>query len=90
MVVLEGGWRFLMGEVPLQGSACPYSQDSPVHLLAALCVARAYRGTSLIRNNPSLGPYIRLVPRALWWCWGGGGSYERGSPVKLTLEEDLF
>ena len=26
-----------------------------------------YRGTSLIRNNPSLGPYSRLMPRALWW-----------------------
>ena len=28
-----------------------------------------YRGTSLIRNNPSLG---RLMPRALWWSYGGG------------------
>ena len=37
-----------------------------------------YRGTSLIRNNPLLGPYSRLMPRALWW---GGGSYERGTPV---------
>ena len=27
----------------------------------------AYRGTSLIRNNPSLGPYSGLMPRALWW-----------------------
>ena len=26
-----------------------------------------YRGTSLIRHNPSLGPYRRLMPRALWW-----------------------
>ena len=26
-----------------------------------------YRGTSLIRNNPTLGLYSRPVPRALLW-----------------------
>ena len=26
-----------------------------------------YRGTSLMRNSPPLGPYIRTKPRALWW-----------------------
>ena len=26
----------------------------------------AYRGTSLIRNTPFLGPYSRSVPRVLW------------------------
>ena len=26
-----------------------------------------YRVTSLIRNSAPLGPYIRNVPRALWW-----------------------
>ena len=26
-----------------------------------------YRGTSLIRNCPPLGPYSRTMPRALWW-----------------------
>jgi hypothetical protein len=25
-----------------------------------------YRGTSLIRNSPPLGPYNRTMPRALW------------------------
>ena len=30
-----------------------------------------YRGTSLIRNNPSLESYLRLMPRALWWSSGG-------------------
>ena len=33
---------------------------------------RSYRGTSLIINNPSLGPYSRLMPRALWWSLEGG------------------
>ena len=31
----------------------------------------AYRGTSLIRNSPPLGPYSRYMPRALWWSQGG-------------------
>ena len=31
-----------------------------------------YRGPSLIRNSAPLGPYIRPMPRALWWPWGGG------------------
>ena len=26
-----------------------------------------YRGTSLIRNIPILGPYSRTSPRVLWW-----------------------
>ena len=26
-----------------------------------------YRGTSLIRNTPLLGPYSRAIPRVLWW-----------------------
>jgi hypothetical protein len=28
---------------------------------------QAHRGTSFVRNNPSLGPYSRLMPRALCW-----------------------
>ena len=30
-------------------------------------LGRGYRGTSLIRNNPPLGPYSRPMPGALWW-----------------------
>ena len=30
------------------------------------------RGTSLIRSRVSLGPYIRTMPRALWWSLEGG------------------
>ena len=26
-----------------------------------------YRGTSLIRNTPLIGPYRRTIPRVLWW-----------------------
>ena len=32
-----------------------------------------FRCISLIRNNPCLGPYSRLMPRALWWSEGGRG-----------------
>ena len=34
-----------------------------------------YRGTSLTRNSVPLGPYIRTMPRALWWSWEGGGYF---------------
>ena len=37
-----------------------------------------YRGTSLIRNTPFLGPYSRTIPRVLR---GRAVSYERGTPV---------
>ena len=33
---------------------------------AYLCPRQVYRGTSLIRNRPPLGPYSRALPRALW------------------------
>ena len=36
------------------------------HDLARLEPFMDYRGTSLIRNSPFLGPYSRLMPRALW------------------------
>ena len=34
---------------------------------SAVSAALAYRDTSLIRNHPSLGPYRRLMSRALLW-----------------------
>jgi len=33
---------------------------------------KPYRGTSLIRNTPLLGPYSRTIPKVIWWSWGGG------------------
>ena len=29
--------------------------------------ATVYRGTSLIRNTPPLGPYSRIITRVIWW-----------------------
>jgi hypothetical protein len=43
---------------------------SPEASLAA--GSSTYRGTSLIRNSADLGPYSRVMPRALWWSQGGG------------------
>ena len=43
------------------------SRRCPEHVLGCSLLARKqYRGTSLIRNQASLGPYSRTVPRALW------------------------
>ena len=60
-----------MGEVPLLSRKLTLSlldghqveQHAPRNLFD---VAR-YRASSLIRNNRTLGPYSRLMPRALWW-----------------------
>ena len=30
-------------------------------------VRQAYKGTSLMRKRPTLGPYIRPMARAVWW-----------------------
>ena len=31
-----------------------------------------YRGTSVIRNTPLLGPYRRTIPSVILWSKGGG------------------
>jgi len=36
-----------------------------------VCPPQVYRGTSLIRNNPHVGPYSRPMPRALVVLGGG-------------------
>ena len=37
----------------------------------ALGSAERYRGPSLIRNRPTLGPYLWPMPRVLGWSEGG-------------------
>ena len=71
-------------------SLAPLPSRAPHHLHSALgqcCVTKYwYRGTSLIRNTPLLGPYRRSIPRVLWWSSGGGAvSYERGTPEVMRL-----
>ena len=53
------------------GSA--YCKHAPIRERATLCVTSAarvhtveYRGTSLIRNTPPVGPYSSTMPRDIW------------------------
>ena len=56
------------------GVGVSYERGTPVASVGA-CIATVlltmsislYRGTSLIRKRPPLGPYNRAMPRALWW-----------------------
>jgi hypothetical protein len=43
------------------------------------------RGTSLVRNNPPIGPYIIPMTRDLGDPRGLGVSYERGTPVGVVV-----
>ena len=47
-------------------------ERDPFYLDHNLEPLMVYRGTSLIKNCHSLGPYSRTIPRALQWSWGGG------------------
>jgi len=47
----------------------------------------AYRGTSLIKNNPLLGPYSRTMNRALWWSWGKGLFFMSEVFLHTSVEE---
>ena len=54
----------------------------PLFLSLSLSLHTSLQGK--LPLNP-LGPYSRPMPRALWWSWGVGLSYERGTPV-LSLQ----
>ena len=64
MLVLGGG-RFLMGEVPLYSLVPRMGEQGRVG--AAAVSMDVYRGTSLIRNNLLVGPCSRPMPRAICW-----------------------
>ena len=69
-----GGWAFLMGEVPLYILEVAMGVVfDPWQVVGPPRFALWYRGTSLIRNRPPLGPYSRPMPRAQKWSYGGGG-----------------
>ena len=48
----------------------------------------SYRATSLIRNRAPLGPYSRIMPRALWWSDGGGLFLMSEVPMTWLLVRD--
>ena len=62
-MVLLGGGRFLMSEVPLYFDAWRPSRRFEEPL---------YKGSSLTSKHPPLGPFRGPMPGALWWFWGGG------------------
>jgi len=77
MVLLQGSRvvRFLVSEVPLQAvtrQALPAARGSLPSWVSSSRIRTGVGPTSLIRNGPLLGPYIRTMPSALWWPWGGG------------------
>ena len=46
-----------------------------------------YRDTSLIRKHLLLGPYSRLMPRALWGSEGGGRLFMSQVPLHLRVAQ---
>ena len=62
-----------------QGSAVAYPCSPGGCAATRFC----YRGILLIRNRQPVEYYNRTMPRLLWRSWGGGGSYEQGTPVAL-------
>ena len=62
--------------IPTLGALSP--RGGPVqdplltHSAGVVLLLLKYRGISLIRNRPPLGPYSRNMPRAIRWSKGGG------------------
>ena len=61
----SGGRRSLISEVPLYSLVPRMGEQGRVG--AAAVFMDVYRGTSLIRNNLSVGPCSRPMPRAICW-----------------------
>ena len=59
---------FLMIKVPLSPSSRPPPDATAPRAPQS---RRAYRNTSIIRDKRCLGPFSRLMHRALWWSWWG-------------------
>ena len=60
-----GGEELSLWELRRSTPHAAVEKSSPGYGIGAVGV-RPYRGTSLIRNSPPLGPYGRNKPRALW------------------------
>ena len=74
---IENCQNLLLGTLPMDHCQCslPYLRS---HWVSGF---DWYRGTSLMRNTPLLGTYIRTFPRGGVYPGGGVASYERGTPV---------
>ena len=47
-----------------------------------------YRGTSIIRKRPPLGPYCRPMPRVLGGSEGGGRFLMSEVPLYMTVDSE--
>ena len=57
-------WLALAHDHVLQGWGC---RSHCWEIRVSLRVNSIYRGTSLVRNTPPVGPYSSPMPRHLWW-----------------------
>ena len=57
-----------------------YHAGTAIHRVSFLF---GYSGTSLIKRHPSLGPYSRIMPRAVWWVkeLAKRTNYHAGTPI---------
>jgi hypothetical protein len=60
-----------MGEVPLYGARGVLRMEFLRRSTYTAPPRASYRGTSLIRPPPPVGPYTRTMSRAVWWSQGG-------------------
>ena len=87
-MVFQGGWVFIMSEVPLyppvastvvETGVPPYpiaaAVQVPCTLLRRCFSLTSYRDTSLSRNSPLLGPYSRLYLESYGGPRGWGGVF---------------
>ena len=62
---LPGGWE---GRATAEDPLCMPREVCPTPPRPrSIFTQELYRGTSLIRTPPLLGPYSRTMPRVLWW-----------------------
>jgi len=68
----DGTPGFNLGLAPLGGRPHSGFRTTVHSVMPHQSVGCLYRGISLVRINPTLGPYPRPVPRALLWSWVAG------------------
>ena len=99
----SGDWELTRPESDLDCLMCAMFNPKPYELLPQAPFPirfagiepetfnpKPYRGPSLIRNRPDLGPYIRAMLRALWGSWGQGHFSLNEVPLYKLLSQEPF
>ena len=76
-------------EKPRDGRGVERCAPAGLSALLGRRAVQGYRGTSLIRNTPLLGPYSRNTWGPMVVLGGGAVSCERGTPVPHLQENEL-